>query len=56
MRVETQTPSTSDHPRVSGEHIAGLMGLSMPPGSSPRERGARMRWALRMVPYRIIPA
>ena len=45
-----------DHPRVCGEHHIGESCLSVPSGSSPRMRGARVHVLTHVVPSGIIPA
>ena len=54
MRASWAKPR--DHPRVRGEHLAGLLGLCCPAGSSPRSRGALRRHALAARLAGIIPA
>ena len=48
--------ATTDHPRVSGEHIAATATGSGAWGSSPRERGAHAVQIRVIASQRIIPA
>ena len=49
-------PTTTDHPRVSGEHCGGNAGDGGGVGSSPRERGAHSLMPPGHYEVRIIPA
>ena len=49
-------PGTTDHPRVSGEHLTGAIDREGINGSSPRERGALAHTRRHHETVRIIPA
>ncbi len=44
------------HPRVRGEHVPGVPSALVPPGSSPRARGALLHVALELAVRGLIPA
>ena len=48
--------SEGDHPRVCGEHLAGMSGVSPAMGSSPRVRGTRVVQRVGQGIHGIIPA
>ena len=48
--------TTSDHPRIRGEHCTPLSGINNAQGSSPHTRGARRWVAACCLVWRIIPA
>ncbi len=56
VRYSAQWASSSDHPRVRGEHAFFAASSAWTSGSSPRTRGTHRRRSPRGTPRRIIPA
>ena len=52
----TRSRLSADHPRIRGEHVAGIPGKIVKAGSSPHTRGARRLGLGRRQGCRIIPA